>query len=51
MTEPKPVSELKGLVYGVTEVPSEGHLPLVRRPIFWAAVIAAVFLVLQILFW
>jgi SSS family solute:Na+ symporter len=51
MTEPKPDSELRGLVYGVTEVPSEGHLPLVKRPIFWAGVIAAVFLVLQIIFW
>ncbi len=51
LSKPKPVSELNGLVYGVTEVPSEGHLPLYKRPIFWAAVIAVVFLVLQIIFW
>ena len=28
--------ELVGLVYGCTEIPSEGHLPLYQRPIFWA---------------
>jgi len=36
-TRPKPVEELTGLVYGCTELPSEGHLPLWKRPIFWAA--------------
>ncbi len=51
MTKPKPVAELNGLVYGVTELPSEGHLPLYKRPIFWAAVLAVVFLALQIIFW
>jgi SSS family solute:Na+ symporter len=51
MTRPQPESELRGLVYGCTEIPSEGHLPLWKRPIFWAGVVAAVFLVLQIIFW
>jgi SSS family solute:Na+ symporter len=51
MTKPKPLSELNGLVYGCTEVPSEGHLPLYKRPIFWAAVAATVFFALQIIFW
>jgi SSS family solute:Na+ symporter len=51
LTRPKPVAELNGLVYGCTEVPSEGHLPLTQRPVFWAAVIAAVFVILNILFW
>jgi SSS family solute:Na+ symporter len=51
MTRPKPASELVGLVYGCTEVPSEGHLPLHQRPIFWAAVVGAAFIVLQIIFW
>lgn len=51
MTKPKPVAELAGLVYGVTEVPGEGHLPLVQRPIFWACVIAVVFAILNIIFW
>jgi SSS family solute:Na+ symporter len=51
MTRPKPESELQGLVYGCTEVPSEGHLPLYQRPIFWAVVVALVFAVLNIIFW
>jgi SSS family solute:Na+ symporter len=51
LTQPKPVAELTGLVYGCTELPSEGHLPLWKRPIFWAAVSAALFIVLQWIFW
>jgi SSS family solute:Na+ symporter len=50
-TRPKPESELNGLVYGCTELPSEGHLALYQRPIFWAGVIAFVFVVLQVIFW
>jgi SSS family solute:Na+ symporter len=51
MTKPKPESELTGLVYGYTELPSEGHLKLYQRPIFWAGIVAAVFVVLNIIFW
>ncbi len=51
VTRPKPVEELTGLVYGCTELPSEGHLPVWKRPIFWAAISAAGFLVLQWVFW
>ena len=50
-TQPKPESELVGLVYGCTKIPSEGHLPLWQRPIFWAGAILAVFVTLQIIFW
>jgi SSS family solute:Na+ symporter len=50
-TRPKPVEELTGLVYGCTELPSEGHLPIWKRPIFWAAGAAMIFLVLQWIFW
>jgi SSS family solute:Na+ symporter len=50
-TKPKPVEELTGLVYGCTELPSEGHLPLWKRPIFWAAVSLVIFLLLQWIFW
>jgi SSS family solute:Na+ symporter len=32
-------------------VPSEGHLPLMERPVFWAWVVCAVFVVLNIIFW
>ncbi len=51
LTQPKPVEDLSGLVYGCTELPSEGHLPLWKRPIFWAAISAAIFLILQWIFW
>jgi len=51
MTKPKPESELVGLVYGATEIPSEGHLPLWQRPIFWAGVVGAVFVALNVIFW
>ncbi len=51
MTRPKPVAELAGLVYGVTEVPSEGQVPIYRRPLFWAAVVATVFAMLNVIFW
>jgi SSS family solute:Na+ symporter len=51
LTKPKPESELVGLVYGCTDVPSEQHLPLYQRPIFWAGVVAAVFVVLNVIFW
>jgi SSS family solute:Na+ symporter len=42
---------MEGLVYGLTQLPSSGHLPVYKRPIFWATVIAGVFVILQILFW
>jgi SSS family solute:Na+ symporter len=51
LTRPRPESELKGLVYGVTEVPSEGHLPVYKRSIFWAGAVFVAFLVLQYIFW
>jgi len=51
LTTPKPVSELKGLVYGVTDIPSEQQVPLYQRPAFWAVVVALVLAILNILFW
>jgi len=51
LSKPKPESELVGLVYGCTDIPSEGHLPLYQRPIFWAGIVCVVFVVLQVLFW
>jgi SSS family solute:Na+ symporter len=50
-TRPKPVEELTGLVYGCTELPSEGHLPLYQRPVFWACVVGAGLCVLNVIFW
>ncbi|MGA2507987.1 MAG: sodium:solute symporter family protein [Chitinispirillaceae bacterium] len=51
LTKPKPEAELEGLVYGCTKLPSEGHLPIWKRPIFYAAISLALFLVLQVIFW
>jgi solute:Na+ symporter, SSS family len=51
MTKPKPASELKNLVYGLTPIPKAEHLTLYHSPIFWGAVVAIVFVILQIIFW
>ena len=51
MTKPKADEELVGLVYGVTPLPHEADVPMWERPLFWAMVVAAVFVVLNILVW
>jgi SSS family solute:Na+ symporter len=51
VTAPKPDKELVGLVYGVTEIPQEGDMALWQRPIFWAVVVAVVFVIFNILVW
>jgi len=51
MTKPKTDEELVGLVYGVTPLPHEADVPMWERPLFWAIVVAAVFVVLNILVW
>jgi SSS family solute:Na+ symporter len=51
VTKPKPDHELKGLVYGMTDLPSDGAFPIFQRPITWAAAVAVAFVALNILFW
>ncbi|HBY58332.1 MAG TPA: Na+/galactose cotransporter [Solibacterales bacterium] len=51
LTKPLPESKLTGLVYGCTEVPSEAHVSLLHRPIFWGACVTVIFFVLNIMFW
>jgi SSS family solute:Na+ symporter len=51
LTRPKPESELVGLVYGATAIPSEQDMPLTKRPLFWAIVVAVVFVILNVIFW
>lgn len=51
MTTPRPEAELTGLVRGCTEIPSEGHLPIFKRPIFWAGIVFAVLVILNVIFW
>jgi SSS family solute:Na+ symporter len=51
LTKPQPLEELRGLVYGATEIPREDQVSVFHRPVFWAVIVAVVFLILQIIFW
>jgi SSS family solute:Na+ symporter len=51
LTKPKPDSELVGLVYGATEIPTEAQVPLYHKPAFWAVIVTIVFVALNIMFW
>ena len=51
VTKPKPDAELQGLVYGLSPLPFEPAVRFYRRPIFGAAIVAAVFICLTIIFW
>ena len=51
MTKPKPDAELTGLVYGLTEVPSIGNIPLYQKPIFWAIVVSVILIIMNIVMW
>jgi SSS family solute:Na+ symporter len=51
VTTPKPVSELQGLVYGLSPLPAEPAVPIYRRPVFAAAVVAAALVILNLIFW
>jgi hypothetical protein len=51
VTKPKPDSELKNLVYGLTPIPHEEKVSLFHSPVFWGVIVAVVFVVLQIIFW
>jgi solute:Na+ symporter, SSS family len=51
VTKPKPDAELTGLVYGLTAIPSEASVAVYQRPWFWAAVVAGLFIVVNVAFW
>jgi SSS family solute:Na+ symporter len=51
MTPARPTSELVGLVYGASPLPEEHDDHWYQKPIVWAGVIAALFLVVNIIFW
>lgn len=50
MTKPKTLLELNGLVYGATEIPDEGPVPLIKNHWFWAAVVIVMFFVVNLVF-
>jgi solute:Na+ symporter, SSS family len=51
VTQPRPVAELDGLVYGATKIPEEHDDHWYQKPIVWAGVIGVVFVALNIIFW
>jgi solute:Na+ symporter, SSS family len=48
---PRPVAELAGLVYGVTELPREARSVWYRRPLLWVGLSLALFVYLNLRFW
>jgi SSS family solute:Na+ symporter len=51
LTKPKTDVALEGLVYGVTAIPKEDGVVVWQRPWFWALVVAAGFVVVNVVFW
>ncbi len=50
-TKPKPVAELEGLVYGVSQLPQEHDDHWYQKPIIWASAVGLIFIALNIIFW
>lgn len=51
ISAPKPVEELKGLVWGVTPIPREENVPWYEKPALLGVIVLAACLVLNIIFW
>ncbi len=51
LTRPKPLTELDGLVYGVTPLPHEHDDRWYQKPIVWAGFVSVVFIFLNLIFW
>jgi len=51
LTKPTPIAQLAGLVYGATEIPSDGATTFWQKPIFWASIVIVVFFILNLIFW
>jgi SSS family solute:Na+ symporter len=49
--KPRPVTELGGLVYGVTPLPKEEPVPYYKNEYFWMILAIGCFLALNIYFW
>ena len=50
LTKPRTREELAGLVRGCTEIPAHSY-PLLQRPTFWAAIVGAACVILNVIFW
>ena len=50
-TKPRPLSELAGVVYGATPLPTEEPVPIYKNEWFWTAICIVLFLALNIYFW
>ncbi len=51
VTKPKPDSELKNLVMGLTQIPDEGPVPWYTSPKLWAGIVFVVLVAVNIMFW
>jgi SSS family solute:Na+ symporter len=51
LTKPRSDAELNGLVYGITEIPTESYVTVFHRPWFWAALVGVLFVVVNVVFW
>ncbi len=51
VTKPKPGSQLKNLVMGLTPRPDEGPCPWYEHPAIWATAVLIVLVAVNILFW
>jgi solute:Na+ symporter, SSS family len=49
--KPMPDGSLRGLVYGETDIPVIGDVPIYEKPVFWAVIVAIIFVILNIIFW
>jgi SSS family solute:Na+ symporter len=50
-TKRKPEAELKDLVLGLTTLPEQKPCPWHQKPLFWAAVVTAALIAVNIIFW
>jgi SSS family solute:Na+ symporter len=50
-TAAKPEEELRGLVYGLTAVPSDALEPWYRRPLVLAGIVCVALVILNVIFW
>jgi len=50
-SQPKPASELHNLVYGLTDIPHDAHLPWYKRPAPLAIIVIVALIALNLIFW